>query len=1184
MKKILFLVIPIFCLSVPSDWQEVKTFTQPDATQFQGRLIGDEHYHFVEDLEGYVIVNNVQGWWTYAKKENGLLEPTKFIVGSSLPPYTPHLRPSIDAVARLERNKYTMINQYPNMLAENEAKVEIEIQRLGRDLTNKELNRLLGLTGENSLICLLAAFSDSGFGWVAIGETPAATQERRHFWGIAFGDSVPPLAPDSSRYSMNNYYWEAAYAKLKWTGDIDSIRNSNRTRSSANTSTTSYIRDACVAADPYINFSLYDDNGDGYVDQLFVIHPGRGEEESGDPLDIWSASYTGLSFGPYDGVRINRAVVIPENAKLGVFCHELFHQFASAPDLYDYNYDGNGIGDYCLMSSGSWNGDPGGTSPSHMCALLKYDCDGGWGSGSGSISGWLGASAVKIPSELTANGKYYITQLDSQPGTSLDHERLYILQNSAFSVIDEYFLLANRQLSGTYESGLPRAGLCIYHLDRDQSAGGRYNNGPPGISYYRMFHEMPNYDPNWYYYLSAFGGSDTVMYNRTDFIAPYAADYGYINFDTQSEPNCGRNTNNNSTPSSWGPVVTGISTSGYNMYFNVGRMASNPASPAIKVHSYTIKDPITPGYNNNDNNAFNAGELDTLILTFYNSAANATSVQESLYTSDPYVNVVNPGMKSIGDISYNTYASDAANPHLIRVAPDAPANHSAAFHYKVTATGYIDTGTVFISLNPLDVVWKFRPADVTHSKFRPMALAVYNDTIFLSDGDSLPPLSGTYRLYKFRPDGTLHSSVNNPGGSYVGSCDVEPSSGNLYWSIGDACYQTTRSFAFVNSFTHHNSSWGGTPMKRVRGLTFAPSNAPTNYGTDSFFVYWHTYEPAYEESLKMTSTPTAGTALRRAGWVIPEGEASPMDHWRNGRGLEHDGWCFWRICLFTQEIYRGRAPVNVFTSIDTLFTMLNPAYWGVYPGYDLDFQKKSSDGSEPHTAYARGNEFFLWTLNIESSEVMKVDVSSVVLPSPVENVFVARSGNNNLVIWDEKNHTVNPDTTEHIVRYIIYRTDNPNAIGDSIGYYNARTGYEADTFVDFNPAADWTVYYRVSAVNWFGFMPGHSNRSSGIISVEESPTEPSYRLMFYQIMPTITGKALNLEYEIPECVEVSLKIYNSLGAVVRTVVTQKAMPGKYQMTWFLTDDQDRNLANGIYFVRFTAGDKYEKIQKIILMR
>ena len=77
---------------------------------------------------------------------------------------------------------------------------------------------------------------------------------------------------------------------------------------------------------------------------------------------------------------------------------------------------------------------------------------------------------------------------------------------------------------------------------------------------------------------------------------------------------------------------------------------------------------------------------------------------------------------------------------------------------------------------------------------------------------------------------------------------------------------------------------------------------------------------------------------------------------------------------------------------------------------------------------------------------------------------------------------------------------------------------------------------------------------------------------------------MNLEYEIPECAEVSLKVFNSIGAVVRTILTQEVMPGKYQITWFLTDDQDRNLASGIYFVRFTAGDKYERIQKIILMR
>ena len=137
--------------------------------------------------------------------------------------------------------------------------------------------------------------------------------------------------------------------------------------------------------------------------------------------------------------------------------------------------------------------------------------------------------------------------------------------------------------------------------------------------------------------------------------------------------------------------------------------------------------------------------------------------------------------------------------------------------------------------------------------------------------------------------------------------------------------------------------------------------------------------------------------------------------------------------------------------------------------------------------------------------------------------------------------------------------------------------------MDVNPAADWTVYYRVSAVNWFGFIPGHSNRSSGVVDIEESSIEPPFRFLFYQIMPTITGQALTFEYEVRDQSDIELKIYNSLGSVVRTIIKQTALPGKYKNVWMLTDDKKRKLANGVYFVRFTAGDKYEKIQKIILM-
>ncbi|HEX7319084.1 MAG TPA: M6 family metalloprotease domain-containing protein [bacterium] len=1185
--KLMFMLLPLVLLAVPSNWKEVKTFTQPDGSSFQARLIGDEHYHFFEDLEGHTIVQNNNGWYTYAKKDNGLLSPTEFIVNRSAPPYETPIRPSAEVIAKLPENKDKVINTWLPSVIANENK----IKRLGKEnASNEEKTGILALTGQNALICLLGAFSDSGFGWNAVGQTPAANLERRHFMGIAFGDSVPPYVPDTSVYSMNNYYWEATYAKLKWMGDVDSIRSSGMTRAAANTSTTTYISNACTAANAYVNFANYDLDSDGDVDQLFVIHPGYGEEESGNTADIWSASYTG-SFGTYDGKLVNRAVVIPENAKLGVFCHELFHQFASAPDLYDYDYDGNGVDVFCLMSSGSWNGNPGGAYPSHMCGYLKYDCDGSWSS----IGGWLGNAAVLDSAELTTCGKYNITQLDSQPGTALNYPRVIMVQNTTLRSVGELFFLENRQLTGRYESSLPRSGLVIYHRDGTDMSGARYNNGPPAYQYYRLFTERNLFDPNWYYYLSSvITGRDTVKYSPNDFFAPFAADYGYAKFDSTTIPNCGRNTRSGTTPAGWGPSVTGISKTGYNMSFFLSRMTNTGSLAAISLNSYVIKDPVTSGTNNGADNLFNAGETDSLILTFYNSGALATAVQESLYTSDPYLTIVPAARKTIAaSMANNSYASDASNPYVVQVGFNTPPNYTAQLKYKVWATGYADSGVLCIPVNATNIAWRFNFSTVTHPDFKPLAISVYRDTIFLSDGDSLPPLAGSWRLYKFSPTGALITSAANPGMRYNGACDIA-ADGNIYWSNGDTLIQTTRTLTTVTpKVRHYNVDWANVQIKRVRGVTFPPRYAPINYMNDSTFVYWHVYYLAdgvtglFEESLRVESRPaSAGTALSRGKWVIPEGTLAPQDHWRNGRGIEHDGWRMWRICLFTNEIYRGRAPASASTSIDTLLTIQNPNHWGVYPGYDIDFQGKNPLlALDTMLPYSRGNKYYLWTTNIENSEVFKIDVTTIVLPSEVSNVTAVSMGGSSVKVkWDNKNYSTNPDSIEKVERYIVYRTTAVGALGDSVGYITASgSGVASDSFMDVLPGpVEADYWYRVSAVNWHGFTPGYSISAGPIVGIEENPGNVKHHNLFYDIAPSITGRRLTLQYEVAQDCKVTLKIYSTLGALIRTVAARKLTPGKYTTIWNLTDNQSRRVANGVYFVKFETDQGYERTQKLIL--
>lgn len=109
--------------------------------------------------------------------------------------------------------------------------------------------------------------------------------------------------------------------------------------------------------DPVIDFSQYDGDNDGNVDAAIFIRSGNGEEDSGDPNDIWSYAviyYPGYGPGPYDGVKIPRWCTAPETVPLrdslnphnfsgvdtlnsiSTAAHELTHNLG-APDLYDYD-------------------------------------------------------------------------------------------------------------------------------------------------------------------------------------------------------------------------------------------------------------------------------------------------------------------------------------------------------------------------------------------------------------------------------------------------------------------------------------------------------------------------------------------------------------------------------------------------------------------------------------------------------------------------------------------------------------------------------------------------------------------------------------------------------------------------------------------------------------------------------
>ncbi|WP_169818282.1 immune inhibitor A domain-containing protein [Shimazuella kribbensis] len=125
--------------------------------------------------------------------------------------------------------------------------------------------------------------------------------------------------------------------------------------------------------DPY---DLDDDENvmeaDGLLDNLFVVHAGKGEEAGGGDNSIWShRSVIGPEPRPIPGTTLKAYdyIIQPEDGATGVFTHEYAHNLG-LPDEYDTGYTGTGspVEAWSLMSYGSWTGvipdtEPSGLSP-----------------------------------------------------------------------------------------------------------------------------------------------------------------------------------------------------------------------------------------------------------------------------------------------------------------------------------------------------------------------------------------------------------------------------------------------------------------------------------------------------------------------------------------------------------------------------------------------------------------------------------------------------------------------------------------------------------------------------------------------------------------------------------------------------------------------------------------------------
>lgn len=225
------------------------------------------------------------------------------------------------------------------------------------------------------------------------------------------------------------------------------------------------VVEACRMADAEVDFADYDWDGDGEVDQVYVLYAGPGEANGGDEETVYPHEWT-LSSAQYygedvasiklDGVWVDTYACSGELQPaaidryynvtawkidgIGTICHEFSHCLGY-PDFYDTDYQNSGMGFWDLMDGGSYNGD--GFCPAGYTSYERW------------VAGW------KEPIELTED-----TEVASMKALQ-DGGNTYIIYNDGNR--NEYFLLENRQFID-WDAEIPGKGLLIIHVDYNETA------------------------------------------------------------------------------------------------------------------------------------------------------------------------------------------------------------------------------------------------------------------------------------------------------------------------------------------------------------------------------------------------------------------------------------------------------------------------------------------------------------------------------------------------------------------------------------------------------------------------------------------------------------------------------------------------------------------------------------------
>ncbi len=221
---------------------------------------------------------------------------------------------------------------------------------------------------------------------------------------------------------------------------------------------TGLLLDACAAAQAQgTDFSQFDANNNGTIENIAIIYAGYSESEGAGPDAIWahqkSLKDEEITAG---GMKILSYTCTPELkgnsgteiSPIGTFCHEIAHSLG-LPDMYDTNADSEGLStalcnSLSIMDKGNISGN--GNTPPYFTSIEREIL------GIGEVEDLLPGKEYTLE-PVNLSGKIYRIKCASE---------------------GEYYLLECRHPEG-WDKHIGVGGLVVYHLDKSEAVYGGFS-------------------------------------------------------------------------------------------------------------------------------------------------------------------------------------------------------------------------------------------------------------------------------------------------------------------------------------------------------------------------------------------------------------------------------------------------------------------------------------------------------------------------------------------------------------------------------------------------------------------------------------------------------------------------------------------------------------------------------------